>query len=211
MAEPEPNQPKFGWQQKANQQLQQQHIREEVWLELGDPARALLWSQHGPLASALLTVLPTSRARIDAQPFRLLLCRRLHFPRPLIQRTLDKFGHHRAACAEAGVLVRMRGSTGLSRSRGLRHNKRAGLGQSKTRSRGERVDFVEGCAIGSGHDSVSPLSRNGAANHDGAALDAARKRKEDEFTWQVVQRRRVIMRVTGHGYGGLDESNDRHM
>ena len=72
VAEPEPNQPKFGWQQKATQQLQQQYIREEVWPELGDPARALLRSQHGPLASAPLTALPTSRAtRIDAQPFRL--------------------------------------------------------------------------------------------------------------------------------------------
>ena len=33
----------------------------------------------------------------------------------------------------------------------------------------------------------------------------------DELTWQVVQWRRVTMRVTGYGYGGLDESNDRHM
>ena len=48
VAEPEPNQPKFGWQQKATQQLQQQYLREEVWPELGDPARALLRSQHGP-------------------------------------------------------------------------------------------------------------------------------------------------------------------
>ena len=28
---------------------------------------------------------------------------------------------------------------------------------------------------------------------------------------QVVQWRRVTMRVTGYGYGGLDESNDRHI
>ena len=28
---------------------------------------------------------------------------------------------------------------------------------------------------------------------------------------KVVQWRRVTMRVTGYGYGGLDESNDRHM
>ena len=32
-----------------------------------------------------------------------------------------------------------------------------------------------------------------------------------EFTWQVVHWRRVTLRVTGYGYGGLDESNDRHM
>ena len=46
---------------------------------------------------------------MDAQPFRLLMCRRLHLPLPLSLRTcrcgrrLDSFGHHRAACAEAGV------------------------------------------------------------------------------------------------------------
>ena len=68
-------------------------------------------SQHGPLASAALTALPTSRVlRIDPQPFRLLLCRRLHLPLSLSHRTcrcgrqLDVFGHHRAACPEAGVL-----------------------------------------------------------------------------------------------------------
>ena len=139
VAEPEPNQPKFGWQQKATRKLEQQFVREEVWPELGDPARALLRSQHGPLASAPLTALPTSRAtRIDAQPFRLLLCRRLHLPLPLTQRTcrcgrpLDKFGHHRSVCrgwgfGEEGVSIGMRGSTGLS-SRGPRHNKRAGQG-----------------------------------------------------------------------------------
>ena len=33
----------------------------------------------------------------------------------------------------------------------------------------------------------------------------------DELTWQEVQWRRVTMRVTGYGYGGLDESNDRHL
>ena len=35
--------------------------------------------------------------------------------------------------------------------------------------------------------------------------------ERDEFTWQVVQWRRVTMRVTEYGYGGLDESNARHM
>ena len=34
--------------------------------------------------------------------------------------------------------------------------------------------------------------------------------ERDEFSWQVVQWRRVTMRVTGYWYEGLDESNDRH-
>ena len=82
--EPEPNQPKFGWQQKATKKLEKKFIDEVVWPGLDNASRALLRSQHGPLASALFTALPTSRVtRVDAQPFRLLLCRRLHLPLPL--------------------------------------------------------------------------------------------------------------------------------
>ena len=58
-------------------------------------------SQRGPLASAALTALPTSRAtRIDPQPFPLShrTCR--------CGRLLDQFGHHRAACSEARVFGR---------------------------------------------------------------------------------------------------------
>ena len=63
------------------------------------------------------------------------LCRRLHLPLPLTLRTcrcgrlLDKFGHHRAACAEAGVLGKegvsfgVRCSTGLPGGWGSRHHK----------------------------------------------------------------------------------------
>ena len=85
----------------------------EVWPGLSDSSRALLGSQHGPLAFASLTALPTSKAtRVDAQPFRVFLCRRLHLPFPLSMRTcrcgrqLDKFRLHHAACAVAGVLGR---------------------------------------------------------------------------------------------------------
>ena len=35
--------------------------------------------------------------------------------------------------------------------------------------------------------------------------------ERDELTWQVVQWRRVTMEVTEYWYGGLDDSNDRHM
>ena len=82
-----------------------------MWPTLTDPARALVRSQQGPLASAALTALPTSRAtRIDPQPFRVWLCRRLFLPLPLCPRTcpcgrpFDMCGHHRAACSRAGVL-----------------------------------------------------------------------------------------------------------
>ena len=59
--EPEPTQPHFGWQQRASRKLEEKFLREEVWPGLSDSSRALR-SQHGPLASASLTVLPTSKA-----------------------------------------------------------------------------------------------------------------------------------------------------
>ena len=52
--DPEPNQPKFGWQQKAARQLHE-HRREVVQRTLTDPERAMLRSQRGPLASAVFT------------------------------------------------------------------------------------------------------------------------------------------------------------
>ena len=51
-------------------------------------------------------------SRIDAEPFRVLLLRRLRLPLPLSVRTclcgclLDVLGHHRAACGRSGVLGR---------------------------------------------------------------------------------------------------------
>ena len=107
--ESEHNQPKVGWQQKATRQTEHKFIRDEVWPGLDDSHRALFRSQHGPLASVPFIALPTNiSTRIDPQPFRILLCRRLRLPLPLTLRTcrcgrqLDMFDHHRAACAEAG-------------------------------------------------------------------------------------------------------------
>ena len=48
--EPEPTQPQFGWQQRASRKLEEE---EEVWPGLSDSSRALLRSQHGPLASVI--------------------------------------------------------------------------------------------------------------------------------------------------------------
>ena len=43
---------------------------------------------HGPLVSVPFTAVPTNRmTRFDAQPFRGLLCRRIHLPLPLSSRT----------------------------------------------------------------------------------------------------------------------------
>ena len=68
-------------------------------------------SQHGPLASAALTALPTRATKITAQPLRLLLWRRLLLQLPISYRTcqcgrqLHVLGHHREACASWGEEV----------------------------------------------------------------------------------------------------------
>ena len=73
----------------------------------------LLRSQAGPLASIPFTVFPTDRScRIDPQPFRVLLLRRLRLPLPFTARScvcgrlLDNLGHRRSACSVAGILGR---------------------------------------------------------------------------------------------------------
>ena len=77
--------------------------------ERGIPA--LVRSQAGTGGGVALSTCPTCRlTRFDAQVFRVLLMRRLQMPLPLTARNcrcghfLDVFGHHRAACARAGVL-----------------------------------------------------------------------------------------------------------
>ena len=81
--------------------MEAKFFHDSVWPALNDSARAFIRSQCGPLASAPLTALPTSKAtRLDPQPFRLLWCRRLHTHLPLSMRTcrcgrqFDMFGHH---------------------------------------------------------------------------------------------------------------------
>ena len=66
-------------------------------------------SQRGPLHRLLLPPSHLQRAtRIDGQPLRILLSRRLHLPSSLSHPHLPMwpptcvFGHHRAACPEAG-------------------------------------------------------------------------------------------------------------
>ena len=74
--DPEPNAPEFGWQQRATRPLEVQFFQDSLWPFVEDPERALMRSQHGPLASTPLTTLPTSRVmRLDVQTA-------LHLQRP---------------------------------------------------------------------------------------------------------------------------------
>ena len=208
-AELEPNQPEFGWQQQASKQMEKKFVSDHLWPRFDNAQRALMRSQCGPLASASLTALPTSRAtRIDPQPFRLFLCRRLHLPLPLSHRTcrcgrqLDQFGHHRAACPEAGVLgkrgfplecaaaqVCREGGARVSTNVFVRdmdlavHN---GLDSRRLEVVADGLTLWRGAQLAIDTTMVSPLRRDGttrprAANFDGAALEVARRRKEATY------------------------------
>ena len=207
--EPEPSQPKMGWQQRASRKLEDRFINDTVWPALTDSARALVRSQHGPLASAPLTVLPTSKAtRLDPQPFRFLLCRRLHLPLPLSMRTCqrgrqhDIFGHHRAACAVAGILGK-RGyplecaAAQVCREAGARVSTNILVRDldlvAHNNLDGRRLEVIadgptlwHGAQLAIDTTLVSPLRRDGsararAADHDGAVLVEARRRKERTY------------------------------
>ena len=73
---------------------------------MNDASRALIRSQAGPGAGMALSTSPLClHTRFDSQVFRVILLRRLQLPYPWPP-PLDVFGHHRAACARAGVLSR---------------------------------------------------------------------------------------------------------
>ena len=110
--EEEPNQPKKGWQATVSRV-----VETEFWdgllLTLSNRDATMLRSQGGPLVSIPFTVFPTDHScRIDPQPLRVLLLRRLRLQLPLTAhscvcgRLLDNLGHHRSACSVAGILGR---------------------------------------------------------------------------------------------------------
>ena len=87
-----------GWQHEAASRVER-HRDDHIFPHLTDPARALLLSQGGP-GSGLIT---------SPQHFRILLLRRLPTPSPFDRVPAGVwpiYGHHRAACARAGVLGR---------------------------------------------------------------------------------------------------------
>ena len=108
----EPGGVRPGWQHEAASRTEE-HFREVLFDTISDRDRALIRSQAGPGAGVALRVAPTSRlTSIQPHLFRVVLLRRLRLPLPLSVRScrcgraIDIFGHHRAACARAGVLGR---------------------------------------------------------------------------------------------------------
>ena len=218
--EADPTEPKRGWQHRAARCLEERHLRRQVWPTLSDPARALVRSQQGPLASPALTALPTSRAtRIDPQPFWVWLCRRLFLPLPLSSRTcqcgrlLDMYGHHRAACSRAGVL----GCRGFPVERAAarldRFIRDLDVGAFNPLD-GRRIEvIVDGLSLWHGAQLavdttlVSPLHGDGtarrhAATTSGVALQAARRAKETTYPKLSGEGRRARLVVLAAEVGG---------
>ena len=101
-----------GWQHEACSRAERRH-RRELFSHTPAQVRAFVWSQGGGGAGAVLSVAQTSReTTLPPHLFRVILFRRLLQTLPLCARwcrcgrLLDSHGHHRAACAHAGMLSR---------------------------------------------------------------------------------------------------------
>ena len=108
----EPGTVRSGWQHEACSRVERRH-RRELFSHTPAQVRALVRSQGGGGAGAVLSVAPTSReTTLSPHLFRVILLRRLRQALPLCARwcrcgrLLDSHGHHRAACAHAGMLSR---------------------------------------------------------------------------------------------------------
>ena len=149
-----------------------------------------------------------SSQRFPSQVFHVILWRRLQLPLPLTARNcrcshhLDVFGHHRAACARAGVLSRR----GFALESVIARVCREAGGRVTTnvllldldleiadRTDARRLEVaVDGLPLFGGAQLaidatiVSPLRGDGSARRrssgeDGVALTAARRRKERRY------------------------------
>ena len=205
--------------------MERRHRDEELFPGMNDASRALIRSQAGPGAGMALSTSPLClHTRFDSQVFRVILLRRLQLPLPLTARNcrcghhLDVFGHHRAACARAGVLSR-RGYAlesviaRVCREAGGRLVRDLDL-EIADRADERRLEVaVDGLPLFGGAQLaidatiVSTLrgdgsARRGASVEDGVALTAAKRRKERRYPELVGPRSRARLVVAGVEVGG---------
>ena len=206
--EEDPNQPRKGWQATVSRVVETQ-FWDGLLPTLSNRDATLLRSQGGPLASIPFTVFPTDRScRIDPQPFRVLLLRRLRLQLPLTARScvcgrlLDNLGHHRSACSVAGILGRRgypletaaaricREAGGRVRTNVFLRDLDLGVGGVLDNRRLEVVvdglPLFNGAQLAVDTTLVSPIRRDGAPRpraHEvnGIALKHARRDKETTY------------------------------
>ena len=197
------------WQRHASATVHDHYREQVVWPQLCLAERALVRSQSVPLASVPFTALPIHRiSRMDPEPFRVLLLRRLRMPLPLnvracrCGRLLDVLGHHRAACSRVGEL----GKRGFAAEGAVAQICREGGARVSTNvmlrdldispphsSDGRRLEVVAeglclfcGCQLALDATVVSTLHGDGthrrmADVEDGVALKEARRSKETTY------------------------------
>ena len=224
--EPEENEPgivRRGWQHAAASVVEER-AREMMFTTVSDQVKAITRSQGGLGAGAPFTAVPTRReTTIPSHLFRVLLLRRLRQQFPFTGRAcrcgrlIDACGHHRAACARAGVLAR-RGyalesvTARICREAGGRVRTNAFVREldlpDVNPNDGRRLEVVvDGLPLFGGNQLavdttlVSTLHadgrpRSGAAERDGVALIAARRTKErryPEFLGRHYRARLVVL------------------
>ena len=210
--------------------VEEEYRDENLFSRLDDAARAMMRSQGGIGSGMALSTCPLCRiTRLEPFLFRVLLLRRLRLPLPLTGRNcrcgqpLDSSGHHRAACARAGVL----GRRGFAvESVAARICREAG-GRVTTNVMVRDMDLlrpevhdtrrlevvVDGLSLFGGVQLavdttvVSALHANGdarrnAARRDGMALEAARRRKERMYPELTARGGRARLVVLGVEVGG---------
>ena len=198
-----------GWQHEAASRVDRSFRDFAMMSVMTDSEKALLRSQSGPFSGAALSATPSSfPLRIAPGLFRVLLLRRLRLPLPPTARTcrcgreLDSFGHHRAACAQSGLLARRgfaveNAVARVCREGGARVSTNVmvrdldvlapqALDSRRLEVVAEGLPLFGGMQLAIDATLVSPLhcdgaARPGAAHIDGVALHAARHRKERTY------------------------------
>ena len=202
MRQPEefkPGMPRGGWQHEAASRVEQHYRDADLFPRLNAPGEALVRSQAGPGAGLALSTCPTCRiTSLEPQLFRVLLLRRWHLHLPLSSRfcrcgqPLDPCGLRRAACARVGVLGR-RGyslesvAARICREAGARVTTNIlvrDLDLAEPNATDGPLPLFGGAQLAIDTTLVSTLHANGLprrAGVDGAALQAARRRKERRY------------------------------
>ena len=102
--------PKFGWQQKASRQMEKKLVSDLFWPRFDNAQRALMKSTTRATRFSCTHSSADIRHEEEPSVFPSPPVPQVALVTPLFHRTcrcgriLDQFGHHRAACFEAGVL-----------------------------------------------------------------------------------------------------------
>ena len=193
----EPNQPRHGWQQKATRLLEARFSTHVVWPGLLDARRALLRSQHGPVASAAPTALTNLESNEDRPP-------------AIPAHPVSKAAPASSLVSAHAVVAANQAGARVATNVFVRDMDLAAFNALD----GRRLEIVAGRGPHYGEERnwqwttmVSPSRRDGspkprAANHDGAAVEAVRRKKETTYPELVGEGGRARLWVLAAEVGG---------